>query len=186
MVLPSSKPESSTPSQPIDRVAIVVMLILVVLIGVLLGSGERSAPRVRDFNWQDKYVGAEDTAFILNFNRPMDLESVKQNLQITPPLEGRMSWAGRRMAYTLNAPAPYGNAYEVRLQGAKDRFAAEVGNHAGLQPFVGRFRTRDRAFAYIGVEGEEEARLVLYNLTLQKKQILTPKELSVIDFKPYQ
>lgn len=182
----NSKPDQPGFPQPLDRVAIVVILILVVLIGLLLGSGERSLPKVRDFTWQDKQVGAEDRGFILTFNRPMDHASVEANLRITPDLPGKPSWAGRRMAYTLTAPAPYGTAYEVRLQDAKDRFAAEVGPHGTLAPFAGRFRTRDRAFAYIGVTGEEEGRLILFNMTTQQKQILTPKNLMVMDFKSYQ
>lgn len=54
-----------------------------------------------------------------------------------------------------------------------------------IQPFVGEFRTRDRAFAYLGVEGDEKGRLILYNLTRQQKTILTPKNWVVTDFKPY-
>lgn len=49
--------------QPIDRLALAVMLMLSVLIGILLLSGDQTAPRVRDFSWQNQQVGAEDTAF---------------------------------------------------------------------------------------------------------------------------
>jgi len=50
-----------------DRVAIALMLALSLLIGLLLWQG---APRVRDFSWQDKQVGAEDTS-LPHFSRPM-------------------------------------------------------------------------------------------------------------------
>lgn len=86
--------------QPIDRVAWGVMLVLSLLIGLLLLSGDRSSPRVRTFSWQDKQVGAEDIAFTLTFSRPMDQKSVENSLQIAPPLPGKVSWAGRRLAYT--------------------------------------------------------------------------------------
>jgi hypothetical protein len=160
------------------------MLVLSLLIGLLLLQGSHAAPRVRAFNWQDRQVGADDAAFILTFSRPMDTASVEQNLRIDPPLPGKVSWAGRRMAYTLNMPAPYGNLYQVQLQGAKERFGANL-SRTTIQPFLGRFQSRDRAFAYIGVTGEEEGRLVLYNLTQQQQRILTPKNLVVMDFEPY-
>lgn len=172
--------------QPIDRLALAVMLMLSVLIGILLLSGDQTAPRVRDFSWQNQQVGAEDTAFSLTFSRPMNHDSVEANLQINPPLPGKTSWAGRRMAYTPLAPAPYGNKYEVKLQGAKDQIASKDEQKGNLmEPFVGNFSTRDRIFAYVGVEKEEHGRLILYNLTAGKKTPLTPPQLVVMDFKPY-
>jgi hypothetical protein len=171
--------------QPIDRTAIVLMLILSLIIGGLLIRGGSVAPKVREFNWQDRQVGAEDTAFILTFSRPMDYASVEQNLRIDPPLPGKISWAGRRMAYTLTAPAPYGNLYQVQLQGARDRFNQANSESSNFQPFLGRFQSRDRAFVYIGVQGEEEGRLVLYNFTQKQQRILTPKNLVVMEFEPY-
>jgi hypothetical protein len=160
------------------------MVLLSLLIGLLLIGGAQAAPRVRSFNWQSKQVGADDTAFILTFSRPMDTASVEKNLKITPPLPvpGKVSWAGRRMAYTLSTPAPYGKDFQVELQGAHDRFS---GSRSEMQPFKGQFRTRDRAFVYIGVEGEEVGRLILFNFKGQTKQVLTPSDLTVMDFKPY-
>ncbi|AFZ30692.1 hypothetical protein Glo7428_2171 [Gloeocapsa sp. PCC 7428] len=171
--------------QPLDRVALTLMLVLSFFIGLLLLRGDGVAPQVRDFSWDGKAIGAEDTAFILNFSRPMDTVSVEENLQIDPPLPGKISWAGRRMAYTLLAPAPYGNSYQVNLHSAKDRLSVAENSPKVMQPFSSRFRTRDRAFVYLGVEGDEQGRLILYNLSQQQKTILTPRNLVVVDFKPY-
>lgn len=171
--------------QPIDRLALGVMLVLSLLIGILLLSGDQTAPRVRDFSWQDKQVGADDTGFILSFSRPMNHDSVEANLKINPPISGKISWAGRRMAYTPLSPAPYGTSYQVQLQGAKDQFPGRESKGTLMKPFTASFRTRDRAFAYVGVNGEEQGRLILYDLTTQKKNILTPKDLVVSDFKIY-
>ncbi len=171
--------------QPIDRAAIVLVLMLSLTIGGLLVKGDRASARVRDFNWQNRQVGAEDTALILTFSRPMDHASVEQNLQIAPALPGKFSWAGRRMAYTLDTPAPYGKNFELKLEKARDRFSRPDDERTQVQPFVGQFRTRDRAFAYLGVEGEEAGRLILANLTRQEQKILTPADLVVMDFKPY-
>ncbi|NDJ17162.1 Ig-like domain-containing protein [Myxacorys almedinensis] len=171
--------------QPLDRAALGLTAVLAVLIGILLINGDRSAPQIREFTWQDKQIGAGDKAFVLTFSRPMDHASVEQNLRINPSLPGKVSWAGRRLAYTLNQPAPYGTNYQVSLQDARDRFTPEGANRATLQSFVGNFRTRDRAFAYIGVEGDEAERLILYNMTREEKKVLTPPSLMVMDFKPY-
>ncbi len=171
--------------QPIDRVALGLMVVLSLLIGILLLSGEHAVPRVRNFSWQDKQVSAEDTAFILAFSRPMNHASVEANLKINPPVPGKFSWAGRRMAYTPLFPVPYGNQYQVELKGAKDQLYGRENQGKLIDPFTTSFRTRDRAFAYVGVEGQEQGRLIVYNLTTQKKSILTPSDLVVMDFKPY-
>lgn len=170
--------------QPLDRTAIILILVLSLLIAGLLLKGDRTAAKVRNFSWQDRQVGAEDTAFILAFSRPMDHASVEQNLQLDPPLPGKVSWAGRRMAYTLDAPAPYGKTFTLKLDKARDRFS-QSDARTQLRPFAGQFRTRDQAFVYLGVTGEEAGRLILANLTQQQQKILTPKDLVVMDFRPY-
>lgn len=171
--------------QPLDRVAIALMLLLSLLIGLLILQGDVIAARVRDFSWQNQQIGAEDISFTLTFSRPMNTKSVEDNLQINPPLAGKISWAGRRMVYTLLTPAPYGTNYKVQLQGAKDKFADTEDKNRVIQPFAGQFTTRDRVILYIGADQEEKGRLVLYNLTEEKKTVLTPKELVVMDFKAF-
>ncbi|MCY7381087.1 MAG: hypothetical protein LH628_00555 [Microcoleus sp. CAN_BIN18] len=175
--------------QPIDRVAIILMLVLSVLMGLLLLSGDRTAPKVREFTWENKQIGATDIGFILTFFRPMNHATVEENLKLEPPLPGKFSWAGRRMAYTLKDPAPYGVTYTLKLAGATDKYFGENNQDKGtpMQPFSSSFRTRDRAFAYIGVQGETESRLMLVNLSSSESKpiSLTPKDLVVTDFKPY-
>ena len=182
--------------QPIDRMAIASILFLGLVICLLVW-GSRACetnqcfihvgPRVQDFSWSGKQIGAEDIAFILTFDRPMDEESVAENLVINPPLPGKISWAGRRLAYTLTTPAPYGENYELRLRDAREKIRGDKGKNKGkiIEPFTSQFSSRDRAFIYIGAEGEEKGRLVLYNLTEQREKILTPKNLTVIDFEIY-
>ncbi|MDF0553567.1 Ig-like domain-containing protein [Kamptonema sp. UHCC 0994] len=170
--------------QPIDRLALSLILLLNLLIGLLMLTGDRTRPRVRDFSWQNKVVGSVDTAFILTFSRPMDRDSVEANLQIEPPLPGKISWVGKRLVYTLTTPVRYETTYQIKLDKAISSIGKEkFGNP--IQAFVGKFRTPDRAFVYIGVEGEEKGRLILYNLTVKQKKILTPKNLVVKNFKPY-
>jgi hypothetical protein len=170
--------------EPIDRIALPLLLLLGLLVGLLLWGGDRSRPYVRDFSWQGKPIGAADTFFVLTFNRPMDRASVEANLHIAPPLPGLVSWANRRLVYTLTTPARYETTYKVELQKVRQRIGSGKSGNL-IKPFFGQFRTRDRAFAYIGVEGQEKGRLVLYNLTRQQKTLLTPKNWVVTDFKPY-
>lgn len=179
--------------QPIDRVSIALMLVLSLMIGLLVWGGNACGtdcpffrgPRVQKFSWKGEKVGVDNTSFLLTFNRPMDRASVEDNLQIEPPLPGKFSWAGRRMAYTLEKPAPYGTTYQLQLQGAREQFLEADEQGQLIQPFEVYFRTRDRAFAYIGVEEEEQGRLILHNLTKQERTILTPPDLVVTNFKPY-
>ena len=180
--------------EPIDRVAIALIISLGLVICLLVWGSQACettecflhvGPRVKNFSWSGKQIGAEDTAFILTFDRPMDEASVAENLIINPPIPGKISWAGRRLAYTLAAPAPYGENYELRLRGAKEKIRGQKDPGKEMQPFSSQFSTRDRAFVYIGSQGEEEGRLVLYNLTEQRQKILTPDNLTVIDFNIY-
>jgi hypothetical protein len=130
-------------------------------------------------------VGAEDKAFILTFNRPMNWQSVTANLHIQPPLLGKASWSGRRFVYTLSQPIPYGKTFQIDVQNASEARLGGSSPRPAMQPFVGRFQSRDRAFVYLGVGGAEDGRLVLRNLTRQQTKILTPPNLVVTSFKPY-
>lgn len=163
--------------QPLDRIALLFILGLALLIGLMLGSGDRTYPKIRDFSWQNQTVGVNDVAFVLTFNRAMNWDSVTQNLIITPPLPGKMSWSGRRLAYTLTQPIPYGQQFELKLE------QATGARGTTMQPFRREFRSRDTAFVYLGISGEENGRLMLQNLTQKMQAILTPSNLTVLDFK---
>jgi hypothetical protein len=72
----------------------------------------------------------------------------------------------------------------VSLTEARDRLAQPGSNN--FESFIGNFASRDRAFAYIGTEADEQGRLVLVNLSQQgAKTLLTPANLTVLDFEPY-
>ncbi|MGD1875392.1 MAG: hypothetical protein ACFB02_20340 [Mastigocoleus sp.] len=185
---------------PIDRISLAVILALVVVIIIKILQGDIAVVEVSEFNWQHKYyqsqdvkikeqeavkLGADYKSFSLSFTRPMDTKSVEEKLTIDPPLAGKFSWAGSQMFYTLLTPAPYGTEYKIELKGAKDRFAAKNNEDRTIQPFSTVFKTRDRVILYIGAQEEDKGRLVLYNLTQDKKEILTPADLSVDDFEAF-
>lgn len=168
---------------PLDRVAMTTIVLLSLLIGGIIWSGDHTYPKVREFSWQDQQIGVEDTAFILTFNRAMDWQSVADNLKIQPPIPGKLSWSGRRLAYTLNKPVPYGQSFQVTLDQATEATRSSSKESVKMQPFTGQFRSRDRALVFLGIDGEENGRLVLHNLTQNTHQILTPATLTVLDFK---
>jgi len=173
--------------KPIDRISILFIIVLSVLLSALiLGEtlcGEncwfKAKARVQDFSWQREKISADDRAFLIRFSRPMDQESVENNLKIKPELPGKISWSGKRMAYTLEQPAPYGTEYQLTINGAKERLGSEI------KPFQETFQTRDRAFVYLGLQGNQKGRLILYNLTQQEQTILTPSNLVVNEFTSY-
>ena len=180
------------PLQTVDQISLALMVIFGIVIALLIWGGEvcgsncflHTGPQVRNFSWQNRQIGAEDTAFTLTFDRSMEREGIAENLTIAPPLPGKISWAGKRLAYTLETPAPYGEVYRVELQGAREHFSGER-EPGVMQPFMGQFSSRDRAFAYIGSEGDEQGRLILYNLTRKRETVLTPPGLVVLDFQFY-
>lgn len=176
----------------IDKIAITTITILSLTIGVLVWGTNACGteclfhvkPQVTDFSWQNQTIGREDRAFLLNFNRPVNRDSIESNLVIEPPLKGKISWSGNKLAYTLDQPAPYGEKYHLLLEKGKQQYAAAQQGET-IKPFFGQFRSRDRAFAYIGSEGDNQDKLILYNWTTKQKNILTPDNLVVFDFKPY-
>jgi hypothetical protein len=175
--------------QPIDRVAFAVIFVLTFAIVIFAWGGETifvSLPKVKSFSWAGKQISAEDTSFIVTFDRPMEHQSVEDNLKIAPDLDGKISWVGNRMAFTLKSPAPYGEKYQISLNNAKERFRGKDRLGASIEPFQSDFTTRDRAFAYIGTQEEERGRLIVYNLTQGTQEILTPPNLVVTDFEFYQ
>ena len=178
--------------EPIDKVCFSLIAILILVIGFLLEANKicisgkcpfKNYTRIREFSWHNRKIAASDTAFILTFERPMDRQSVEKSLVIEPPLPGRISWAGKRLVYTLDSAIPYGKNYRLSLRGARERLRGKDNNGAVIETFVAEFQSRDRAFAYLGSEGEDTGKLILYNLTKQNKTTLSPDHLTVVDFK---
>lgn len=170
---------------PLDRWALSLILgLLVAIVGLIL-LGDHTVPKVKDFSWQNRQIGAEDRAFTLTFNRPMTWEKVQPNLEITPALEGKVSWSGRRMAYTLENPIAYGQSFQLKLTNVPEQTRGPGRSPKLMQPFVAQFSSRDRAFVYLGTDAQESGRLILQNLSTQTKTVLTPENLVVSEFKPF-
>jgi hypothetical protein len=178
--------------EPVDKICFTLIVILSLIISLLVGGSKicikdkclfNNYPQVKEFSWENQKISAQDKAFILTFDRPMDQKSVEENLVIEPMLPGKISWAGRRLVYTLNFPIPYGQTYRLSLRNAYEKFRITNKKGTLIEPFVAEFASRDRAFAYIGSEGEELGKLIIYNSTKQNKTILSSEDLAVVNFK---
>ncbi|TAF55637.1 MAG: hypothetical protein EAZ61_04085 [Oscillatoriales cyanobacterium] len=152
-----------------------------VLSAILVVTIYPGAPRVRSFSWADRSIRADDRQFSLTFSHTVDHDSIAANLQIRPALPGQITWDDRTLIYTLDNPAPYGFDFSLSLTGGHLAKSAR----RQIQPFQAQFKSADRAIAYIGTEADERGRLVLYNFTQDKTTILTPPDLSVMDYHPY-
>lgn len=177
--------------ETIDKICLLcitlgTIVILVLVVGSKICPNDRclfrTNPHVERFSWENQKISAKDNAFILDFDRPVSRATVEDNLEVEPLLPGRISWAGKRLVYTLNNVIPYGRNYRLSLQDVQEQFKgrAELGEQ--IEPFIAEFQSRDRAFAYVGSEGDEAGRLILNNSTKQNQTILTPPNLTVIDF----
>lgn len=161
------------------------MISLMASIVGMVSANLLSAPRVVEYSWQGKQMGAGDRSFSLTFSDPIDRESVEANLQIDPDLPGQISWSGNTLFYTLTAPPQYGETYQVQLRGAK-ALRGELGQPSPrIESFQAELLARDRIVAYLGTQGEEQGKIVLYNFTQDRRELLTPGDLTVIDFQSY-
>lgn len=165
--------------QPLDRWVAGVSLVCCLMIGILLVNRYVTPPQVRQFNWQQQRVTAQDQRLVLRFNRIMDGDSITKNLRIDPPLTGISRTVGQRWIYTLSQPAQYGQVYQLRLEGAVDSQGDPM-----TAPFVGEFRTPDRQVLTVGVDGPERGRLVWINLEVGSRLAVSPQGLRVTQFIP--
>ncbi|MBD2103327.1 Ig-like domain-containing protein [Leptolyngbya sp. FACHB-261] len=166
--------------QPLDRAVAIAVLILLVLTGLLLFGGDQTAPQVRTFSWSGRQLSKTDVAMTFDFNRPMNTKSVADQLRFEPALPGRLSWAGRRMAYTPDLPPQAGTEYQVRLTQAQDRFG-----RAMARPFESQFSTPTPRLLYLSIAAENAGRLMRYDFATAQTTAVTPPNLVVSDFKPY-
>lgn len=173
--------------QGFDWVVLICAISLAIAIALLLWRGDQTSFKVSHFSWEEKQVGIKDHYFTLSFNRPVDRKTVEENLLTNPPLPGKISWTEGQLVYTLTELPIYGTKYEIQLQNATSTYSNQP-----IEAFISVINTHDRAFAYIGIEGQERGRLILCNIiqsnqstTQLKKVILTPEDLVVTNFEIY-
>lgn len=143
----------------------------------------RPAPlRVNYTNWQNKKIGAQDRILSLGFNQSIENQELSQLWKMSPPLAGQLSQKGKRLFYTLTEIPRYGVNYQIQIQPPAGAAPGKLENFTSLAS------ARNRSFFYIGTDGEERGRLILFDLTdpqKLQKTILTPKDLLVRQFQVY-
>ncbi|AFY38551.1 hypothetical protein Lepto7376_2261 [[Leptolyngbya] sp. PCC 7376] len=175
-----------------DKIVLGSIFVLSLLVALLWGFGDRQPISVQQFSWEGKQVSVADKFFSFSLNQAIDPDFVEANLSIDPLLPGRLSWTGKKFFYTLTDLPIYGQEYQLKLAAPEDSDSEQEEEEKTeeilpftFEPFLTRFQSRDRAFAYIGTEGDDRGRLILFNLTKQEKSILTPADLTVLDFEAY-
>jgi hypothetical protein len=170
---PQEKPTTFKKSfDRFDLIILAVILSLSLALALVLWGGDRTTLQVIDFSWQDRIIGVKDRWFSLTFNRPVNRESVENNLVIEPTLPGKISGRERSLVYTLTQLPIYGYNYRISMVRAK-----KLTDDTDSETFVGRFKSRDRAFVYIGTDTKERGQLFLVNNTQKTKTVLTPHDL---------
>lgn len=154
----------------LDVVAFSAISILALVFGIVVANSKPKPLRVTQVSWKEKPISVTNRQLRLTFNRPVERSQI--SLQIEPPLSGKLEGAGRTLVYTLTELPVYGTTYQISLKPATLRQGQNA--FPELAPFTSRLTTRDRLFAYIGIEREEQGRLVIHNLSQQKQTILTP------------
>jgi hypothetical protein len=155
-----------------DLLVIISIIIASLLIVLFQWKGNSSIFQVSNFSWQNRTISSLDRQFTIDFDRPVDRRQIEGSLQIQPPLKGTVSWSGNRLFYTLTEIPLAETNFKIKLLGNKT-----------IESFNGNFKTRDRLFAYLGIDEEESGKVVLYNYTQKRKTILTPKDLVVTEFR---
>jgi hypothetical protein len=129
-------------------------------------------PRVLTINLLEKQI-------LITFNRDMDRRTVEENFSLNPVVPGKFSWAGRNFAFTLDHPLPYGQTFEVNIK----KEAHDDDGQKLKKEYVFKFQTPPFRFAYIGVEGEEQNRLILSNLDGTERKALTDGSIKIEQYQ---
>jgi hypothetical protein len=172
-----------------DQIVLGSIFVLTLCVALVWGFGDRTPLRVQQFSWEGQQISVRDESFTLSLSQAVDPHWVAEHLSIEPLLPGKLSSVGKKFFYTLTELPIYGQDYQIKLATPATNTKSdpdEADTPAPvIEPFLSRFKTRDRVFAYIGTEDTERGRLILFNLTQQQKSILTPADLVVLNFETY-
>lgn len=163
-----------------DSIILSAILMIALLTLIIILIGDRSTFKVSDFYAIDRAINRQEQVLSFVFNRPVEKNNSDKNLEITPELPGKISWNKNKLIYTTKTIPNYATNYQIELSGIK-----EAGNNKILENFKTQFKTRDRYLAYVGIQPKERGRLILLNQTNKQKNILTPPDLLVTNFKLY-
>lgn len=160
----------------INKVLDTFLVIFTILVIAILVAGDRTYPKVSQINLAETNLPVATTQMILSFNREVDRNSVEESLTTEPPLQGRFSWIGRKMAYTFDEPLNYNQSIKISLKNAVDAKEDAIRN------FEFNTTVEPKKFFYLDTDGPN-SRLALVNLSSSEKTYLTPENLIVLEYK---
>lgn len=163
----------------LDKIFGIITCGLLTVITLLIIGGDRTVPRVVQFSHEGKIVSAKTSQLSFTFNREMDKRSVEDGFVTDPPLDGTFSWSGRKAAFTLAIPLDPAITYTLRLRNARDTRGVP------LAEYVTHLQTRTPLLSYIGTEGNELRKILLYDLLSKEKRILPTEDLSILSIYPH-
>ena len=163
----------------IDRIFLTTFSVLILLIGVVILRGDRTFLEVKSFNLEGKTVSPRNVQLLFEFNREVDKDSVEKGLKIEPEIPGRLSFIGKKMAFTPSNQLAYSQEYTVTLANILDTTGKPM-------PRTRRFHftTQNEQILYRGTSGDEAYRIVLYDMKTGSKKIVSPLDIYVLDFAP--
>lgn len=150
---------------------------LTLVISLMLGLGDQSYPRVMETNLKDEILPLTTNQLVLTFNRNMDHASVEKHFTITPKIEGKFSWIGKKMAFSFNESLRSNEKIKVELKGALDESGVLMENYER------NYATQNQALYFIGTDEGQKDRVVGFDLDQKKSSVLSPENLIVKDFR---
>lgn len=164
-------------SNKFNRLFWILFSCLTLVISFMLIRGDQSYPRVVDTNLKNEILPLTTNQIVLTFNRNMDHTSVESNFSISPKMEGKFSWIGKKMAFSFKDSLSTNQKINIELKGAQD----ELGNP--MQSYKKSYQTQSQTLYFIGTDEGQKDRVVGFDLDQKKSSVLSPENLIVKDFR---
>jgi hypothetical protein len=163
---------TKTPYFSFEKAAQSLSLILLLGTGSLFIFGTQQAPKVHLNVDQPQELSPKTQQLSWTFSQEMDVKSVEESFQTNPQLQGSLSWAGRKLVFSLEEPLGYDKNISIHLSGTSYRGKAlpeTIFNVASTQP----------SFAFINLEQE----LSVFETGSQQLKVLSPPGFKVLEYQ---
>ncbi len=130
-----------------NKISIIFAVILSLLVGILSWMLEFSPPKINNIQLEGKSDQANfiNQKIIIEFNTPMNSESVAANLSITPSTEFELFWSQTSLNVSFKKVLSASTKYSLKI--SKD--AKDIYNDKIDKDFTFDFTTKDDLLAYI-------------------------------------
>lgn len=136
-------------------------------------------PRVIAVNLDKAVLPSTQRQISMSFNRDMDRASVEDYFSIQPEIKGKFSWSGHTVVFSPEEILPYNTSFQLRI----GKEAQDINRVPLAQDYHFDFQTVPLQFAYIGVEGNEQNKLILSSFDGSKREALTDGTIHIEHFQ---